>query len=213
MIIGVSGLIGGGKGTVADYLVEKHGFQKISFADTLKDVTAVLFDWERELLEGDTTESRHYRDMIDPYWSAKLEDPDFTPRKALQLMGTEAGRQVFGEGLWVACTEKRLLANKDVDWVIPDARFMNELKSIRGLGGHTLCVERGQRPAWWNAATALNTRDDLDETEMDYAMNKLKNIHASEYSWVGWEFDEVISNNGTLDDLYGATEAFLEVRS
>ena len=37
MIIGICGLIGSGKGTVADILVEYHGFQKISFADKLKD--------------------------------------------------------------------------------------------------------------------------------------------------------------------------------
>ena len=39
MIIGVVGFIGSGKGTVADILVEKHGFVKLSFADAVKDAS------------------------------------------------------------------------------------------------------------------------------------------------------------------------------
>ena len=57
-IIGVCGLIGGGKGTVADILVSNHNFQKISFADPLKDMISNVFNWPRHLLEGDTKESR-----------------------------------------------------------------------------------------------------------------------------------------------------------
>ena len=50
MIIGVCGLIGGGKGTVGDILVEHHDFEKLSFADKLKDAVAHMFDWDRAYL-------------------------------------------------------------------------------------------------------------------------------------------------------------------
>ena len=50
MLIGICGLIGSGKGTVADTLVNDHGFTKISFADKLKDSVATMFDWDRNLL-------------------------------------------------------------------------------------------------------------------------------------------------------------------
>ena len=50
MIIGICGLIGSGKGTAADILVEQHGFTKISFADKLKDGVATVFGWDREML-------------------------------------------------------------------------------------------------------------------------------------------------------------------
>ena len=58
MIIGICGLIGCGKGTVGDILVENHGFTKLSFADKLKDGVATVFNWDRQMLEGDTVESR-----------------------------------------------------------------------------------------------------------------------------------------------------------
>ena len=47
MIIGICGLIGSGKGTVADILVDEH-FKKISFADKLKDGVSTVFGWDRD---------------------------------------------------------------------------------------------------------------------------------------------------------------------
>ena len=41
MIIGICGLIGSGKDTVAQTLIDKHNFVKTSFADRLKDLTSI----------------------------------------------------------------------------------------------------------------------------------------------------------------------------
>ena len=73
MLIGVVGLISSGKGTVSDRLVEKHGYQKDSFAKSLKDAVASMFNWDRAMLEGDTESSRHWREQPDPFWSGNLE--------------------------------------------------------------------------------------------------------------------------------------------
>ena len=62
MIIGVVGFIGSGKGTVGDLLKTEFGFHSISFASHLKDVASLLFGWDRNLLEGDTDESRSFRE-------------------------------------------------------------------------------------------------------------------------------------------------------
>ena len=58
MILGICGLIGAGKDTIADYLVNIHEFRRESFANTLKDAVAHVFGWDRELLEGRTKQSR-----------------------------------------------------------------------------------------------------------------------------------------------------------
>ena len=68
MIVGICGLIGSGKGTVADILVEQ-GFTKVSFADKLKDGVSTIFGWDRSLLEGDTDESRDWREQADEFWT------------------------------------------------------------------------------------------------------------------------------------------------
>ena len=51
MIIGICGLIGSGKGTVADVLVDQ-GFTKVSFADKLKDGVSTIFGWDRAMPVG-----------------------------------------------------------------------------------------------------------------------------------------------------------------
>ena len=95
MIIGLVGLIGSGKDTVADYLVNVHGFRRESFAGTLKDAVAAVFGWDRTLLEGRTRASREWREQVDTWWAARLNMPDLTPRWVLQYWGTEVMRRGF----------------------------------------------------------------------------------------------------------------------
>ena len=84
MIVGLCGAQGSGKDTVANILVANYGFVRISFAAALKDVIAILFSWPRHMLEGDTPESRTWREAPDAEWSQKTGIPGFSPRKALR---------------------------------------------------------------------------------------------------------------------------------
>ena len=86
MIVGLVGFIGSGKGTVASQLVDDYNFRQDSFASTLKDACSVIFGWPRHMLEGDTKESREWREVVDPWWSKKLSMPNFSPRLALQAL-------------------------------------------------------------------------------------------------------------------------------
>ena len=98
MIIGITGFMGSGKDTVAEMFVEK-GAVKDSFAAPLKDLCASVFGWDRHMLEGDTVTSRDFRETADIYWTRKLGIDNFTPRLALQLLGTEIMRIIYSRHL------------------------------------------------------------------------------------------------------------------
>lgn len=186
MIIGICGLISSGKGTVADILVEEHNFKKISFADALKDGVAVMFGWDRADLEGDTHNSREFRELPDLFWTAET-GKTITPRLVLQLVGTECMRNGFYDGIWVSIVKQKLLQDLNANWVIPDTRFPNEINMIHDVGGKTWRVKRGKDPDWFHALRENNI------IPID--------VHPSEYEWVRSEFDQIIENEDTLQDL------------
>ena len=195
-IIGVCGFIGSGKDTAADYLVNFHEFRRDSFAATLKDAVGAVFGWDRELLEGRTKEAREWREQIDPWWAERLNMPDLTPRWVLQDWGTEVCRRAFHNDIWIASLEARLRNSKD-NIVISDCRFPNEIKAIKEAGGKVIWVQRGDLPWWYEIAIRAN-QGNLDAKQV----LESHNVHASETAWVGTEFDLVINNNSTIDDLY-----------
>jgi hypothetical protein len=199
MLIGVVGFIGSGKGTVGDILSD-YGFIGDSFARPLKDAVAIMFGWPRELLEGDTELSRRWREEPDAFWSESFKR-SFSPRDALQLMGTEAGRQVFHQDVWVISLLNRA-RGKDV--VITDVRFQNEIKYIQENGGIVIRVRRGDDPVWYKDMSLLNT----ESSRLEY-MSKF-NIHRSEWDWVGCDFDYLIDNDGNIGDLRKKIENVLQ---
>jgi len=196
MIIGICGLIGAGKDTAADYLVNFHQFRRDSFANTLKDAVSAVFGWDRELLEGRTTSAREWREQVDPWWSQRLGMPQLTPRWILQHWGTEVGRNSFHTDIWIASLENKLRKSSD-NIVISDCRFYNEVAAIKNQGGRVIWIQRGITPHWYNIAAQANRGDTAALRWLDQ-----QGIHASEYSWAGTEFDHVVENNSTVADLY-----------
>ena len=201
MIIGVTGFIGSGKDTIADYLCTFHGFKRMSFASSLKDAVSSVFGWNREYLEGSTKASRLWREQKDEWWSNRL-NMEITPRWVLQYWGTEVCRNGFHNDIWVASVENKL-RQTDENIVITDCRFANEIKYIKDIGGITMRVSRGQPPEWYDAAVSYNKGE---HGNMNWSLSKAKldrnRVHASEYSSVGLEYDYYIDNNGTIDDLH-----------
>jgi|TARA_B110000971_G_scaffold113601_1_gene116532 hypothetical protein len=196
MIIGVCGFIGSGKDTVADYLVNFHEFRRESFANTLKDAVSAVFGWDRTLVEGRTKEAREWREQVDPWWAERLGMPTLTPRWVLQYWGTEVCRKSFHDDIWIASLENKLRSSKD-DVIVSDVRFPNEVTAIKNQGGKIVWVQRGRLPEWYESAVQANKGSNLHINEM-----KINKIHASEWAWVGTEFDHIIENDTSIDDLY-----------
>ena len=204
MIIGICGWIGSGKDTIADYLVNLHEFRRDSWANSLKDAVSAVFGWDRELLEGRTRQSREWRETVDPWWARRLDMPKLTPRYILQLWGTEVCRQHFHDDIWVASVENKLRRTTD-DIVISDCRFPNEITAIRRVGGRVLWVRRGPLPEWYDCARrTLAAGEDLYLMEQrgEGMHRQYPEVHASEWAWLDTDFDLVLDNIGTMDELY-----------
>lgn len=202
MIIGICGFQSSGKDTIANFLIEEYGFQKLSFAGALKDIISVMFGWSRDKLEGLTPEDRAWRNIVDEWWAKTLDIPQLTPRYVLQHFGTDIFRNHFHQDIWVKIVENKLnqllvhnptnnTTNKknNTNIVITDCRFENELNLITKYGGKILKVYRCL-PQWFH--------DYQQGTDVE----EVKLLHSSETSWIRSNCDYEITNNGTIDELY-----------
>ena len=179
MLIGLVGLIGSGKDTVAERLVSHHGFGRDSFAKSLKDAVSNIFGWDRNLVEGNTKESRAWREQPDTFWSEKF-GKEVTPRWVLQYFGTEVCRAGFLDSIWV---DSCIARYRGQNTVISDTRFVNEIKAIRKLGGKIVLVKR----------TAMPNRESVIAS----------GAHQSEWDWIGTDYDYIIENTHTIESLHG----------
>ena len=185
MLIGLVGLIGSGKDTVADRMVQQHGFVRDSFAKSLKDATANIFGWDRKLLEGQTKDSRSWREEPDAFWSKKFGKP-VTPRWVLQYFGTEVCRGNMLDSIWV---DSLIARYQGARTVISDTRFVNEIKTIRNNGGKIVLIKRGEVPS----------REEMQAS----------GAHQSEWDWIGCKFDHVLDNDSTIDELHNKVDALI----
>lgn len=138
-IIALNGLIGSGKSTVANILAQRHGFTRLKFSEPLKNMLRGLYRscWVDELtierkIEGDLKE------IPCEYLSG------VSPRKAMQTLGTEWGRDLIAQDLWTSLLvwRARRFAGSVV---IEDCRFLNEAKVVREtLGGAIWQIKRGE---------------------------------------------------------------------
>jgi len=193
--IAITGLKGSGKGTLASYLVTTYNYTELSFAHAVKDVLSSIFDWPRHLLEGDTSESRRFRDTVDAWWSQELNIKDFTPRMAMQFIATDLFRDRFHSDTW-ALTVKRKI--KDTHVVISDMRFMNEYKVTQPTVDIVVKVLPAKTPVWYNIAKQALEGDNDAFHDM---LNSFPEVHKSEWETTIIPADIILRNDSTIADL------------
>lgn len=168
MIIGLCGLAGSGKDEVAAILSRRHRFAAISFAGPIykavSEVTGLPPDWLKD---------RGHKERAIP-WLGK------SPRELLQTLGTEWGRGMVREDIWIKIAMRRASEYEREGWhvVITDVRFQNEAETIRHAGGQ---VWRVERPGAGLGGPAGE--------------------HSSEQGVPDHLVNQVVRNVGTLDDL------------
>lgn len=194
------GFKGSGKDTAAAALLDR-GYKKYAFADPVKDVLAAMFGWSRAMLEGDTGESRAWREFEDAWWSEKLNRPGFTPRKAMQMIGTDVLRQYFNDQIWILNTERRILNDQTDRVVITDCRFPNEAAMIRNMGGKLIRVAKGPEPEFYQYSSIPASHPYYGQAQDILRLN-YGDIHVSEWAWNNIPVDARIENDGTIDDLH-----------
>jgi len=148
-LIAFTGTKGSGKDTAGSAFTDR-GYRNVKFADALKCMIHVLLmyrgataDYAYRCIEGDLKE------VPCPLLEGK------TPRYAMQKLGTEWGRDLIGEGLWVNSFKDKVNdPNDNRPVVCTDCRFPNEVDTIRELGGHLVRINR-----------AGQVIDDLHESE------------------------------------------------
>jgi hypothetical protein len=140
MLIGLSGYARTGKDTVADILVKEHGFTKIGFSDPLYEMALRLDPLiETSFWLSDDGHLPLSKVVAQHGWeTAKDEYPEV--RRILQALGTDAGREVLGENVWVDALLRRV--EPEGRYVIRDMRFPNEFYAVENEGGATVRIER-----------------------------------------------------------------------
>jgi hypothetical protein len=186
----ITGLKGAGKDTAGKFFTDR-GYVKVSFADKLKDVIAITFGWERQLLEGDTDYSRQFRETSDDWWAKKLDRDTFTPRDALVEIGTDVFRQHFHDNIWVSALLRSLKTTQR--YVFTDVRYINEITLIQDYFGEnnvsTIRIRRSPEPVWVQELRKGN-------------IEKPNGVHLSEYALVRYDTDCTIVNNQSISDLH-----------
>jgi hypothetical protein len=168
MIIGVSGWARAGKDTVANHLVNNFGFVKMSFAEPMREALVRLNPMIR--VGGHSTELASAVRLMG-WENLKSESPDV--RGLMQRLGTEVGREMFGEDFWVKAAINAIPDGAKV--VFSDVRYPNEANAIRARGGQVWRVYRdGIGPA---------------------------NSHSSENAMSDYLFDTEVKNFDTLEGL------------
>jgi hypothetical protein len=220
MIIGISGKIGSGKdtvgliiqwlqlskdfpavwgpsynkqacaglGTFKNFVGGNHDWgscwQIKKIADKLKECVVIITGMPRYALENMDIKNS----LIGSDWG------DITYRKLLQLLGTEVGRYInpdfWVNALFIDYKKPAQIAiertggytnssrpNLFPNWIITDIRFPNELRAVKDRGGVTIRLTR--------------------TVEVDPEIAK----HRSETALDNAEFDYVIDNSGTIEEL------------
>jgi hypothetical protein len=135
MIVGVVGKARSGKDTVARFL-GKYGFERMSFADPLKEVVAAKFGIPLVNCYGMTDTGEEFdREAIHPFWGISV-------RQMLQIEGTEATRNIYDREFWTKRMDVRISRSNAKRIVIPDVRFENEVDFITSRGGVVVGVMR-----------------------------------------------------------------------
>lgn len=176
-LLGVGGKKTAGKDTFAGLLGDD--WVVIGMSDPLYDVLLELNPKITYEVDGGVTNTVRLSDYLHSVcggdWTLAKRNSDV--REMLQRLGTNVVRNMVDEDAWVDMMAVRVLQlhSKGKNVAVTGIRFPNELARIKDMGGSSVWVENSR-------IGSLDT-------------------HISELSLVSQDFDFIVYNNGSLDDL------------
>ncbi len=200
-VVGIAGKAGAGKDTLARALQTEMGgrgkqCRRMHMADIMKDACAVMFGWDRDMLQGISDRSREWRetplkdgweDRLDfkgtPFWDGSEQ---ITPRKVLQWFGTDVMRNCVHEDFWLWVMERRIqqsCAYVVSCVIVPDIRFVNELCWIKGR-------QSSQHAGFRIKAVNLNQFGDGDTHVSENEASELEGVNWYDYTLHARSADE-----------------------
>lgn len=215
-VLGISGFAGSGKDTIANHLIEKHGWSgKLSFARNLKDMVKYVFKLSEYQVSDHDGKKQDLGEVVLTTsqlggiltWMCRTHDASglagrkaeikqfladsvgrkfSTPREIMQFVGTDVCRNIIPT--YHIDIIQKLVQQIEGNWIITDVRFINEAEMLQSLNGVLIRVER----------------PDLSLTEV-YR-------HSSETALNDWnQWNSVILNDTpNVEDLYTKVDKFLE---
>ena len=176
-LVGLTGYAGSGKDTFAKSLRLRGGYERVGFADAVKEMALVLDPY---ILVGSKIGKGYdfvlLSDIVRQVgWDEAKKIGDV--RVYLQKLGTEAVRDIINKDAWVMAAQAKIwpLITEGTNVVVTDVRFQNEADLIRSWGGKVFRVTRpGFEPV----------NDHISDTGVDTIA-----------------VDGVVSNSGSIDDL------------
>jgi hypothetical protein len=215
-----------GENTDKRDITENSGWEIKKFAGKLKQIASLLTGIPVEKFEDQEFKKTFLPEMWN-YTGPSMDggkygictddlgEQQMMVRQFLQKLGTEAMRDGLHTNVWVNALFADFKLTDEVvfavpgnplrddpnygipqypKWIITDCRFPNEAQAIKDRGG---IVVRVNRPP------AGSTKLDLGELGVKYAIDKrdVPTLHPSETSLDTWEFDYILDNNSSIEEL------------
>lgn len=183
MIIGLTGLAGCGKDTIASHLKSRdpYGTTSYAMASPLKKGLSLMLNIPLEDIEDPKLKNKENYKF------------DRSIRYMAQTLGTEWGRNLINENLWTMIAKENIenLYELYPTVIITDVRFDNEAALIKEMDGIVIQVIRADNPYTKYVSTAG------------------VNAHVSENGLTDDMVDFIVMNNSTVEDLINRVDYFL----
>jgi cytidylate kinase len=196
--IGVSGLMHSGKTTFSSALIEEDGYKVLRFAGPVKEMALHL---AQQMLFA--------KAQLSGSGPFTLPDGEEMAKNKAKYRGLfqwvgEFARANWGEDFWVQLLYQqntKLMVDLKALIVVDDLRHHNELRFLKQQGFYTVRIERPEKQRRKSVEEAFNASESRYPTKKEY---KKMMSHESEIYVPELDVDEVITNDGDLDDLIDA---------